>query len=334
MNSSGSSRNGHVTGRIDAEYILPLKWHDDSGEASLTGYLMQLSRIVDITVVDGSSAGRFEHHERSWSEYARVIRPGAADSAASNGKVIGVIEGFRVSRHHNVVIADDDVRYTGGALRGVVDALAYADLVRPQNYFHPLPWHARWDTARTLINRAFGSDYPGTLAVRLSFDLATSGYSADALFENLELIRTIRALGGRETRLDDVFVARVPPTARHFARQRVRQAYDDFAQPARLLVELSLLPLVIASRGRPRRLLALVLTAVAIAEMGRRRNSGTTIFGPSSALWAPLWVGERAVTTWLAVAARLRGGIGYGDARLRLAAHSTRFIRSHLGVRS
>jgi hypothetical protein len=334
MNSSGSSRNGHVTGRIDAEYILPLKWHDDSGEASLTGYLMQLSRIVDITVVDGSSAGRFEHHERSWSEYARVIRPGAADSAASNGKVIGVIEGFRVSRHHNVVIADDDVRYTDGALRGVVDALAYADLVRPQNYFHPLPWHARWDTARTLINRAFGSDYPGTLAVRLSPELAARGYSADALFENLELIRTVRALGGREARLDDVFVPRLPPTARHFAQQRVRQAYDDFAQPARLIIELSLLPLAVASRHRPGRLLALALGAIAIAEIGRRRHAGSTAFGPASVLWAPLWVGERAVTVWLALMARFRGGIGYGDARLRLAAHSTRYLRTHRGDHS
>ena len=37
------------------------------------------------------------------------------------------------------------------------------DLVRPQNYFEPLPWHARWDTARTLLNRGLGRDYPGTL---------------------------------------------------------------------------------------------------------------------------------------------------------------------------
>jgi hypothetical protein len=331
MNSPGSARDGTVTGRIDAEYILPLKWRGDAAEASLTEYLMRLSRIIQITVVDGSSTEAFERHDRAWSEFARVIRPGIADSAASNGKVVGVVEGFRVSRHESVVIADDDVRYTEFALRAVVDALTYADLVRPQNYFDPLPWHARWDTARTLINRAFGSDYPGTLAVRLSPELANSGYSADALFENLELIRTVRALGGREARRDDVFVARVPPTARHFAQQRVRQAYDDFAQPARLLIELSLLPLAVASRHRPGRLIALAVGAVAIAEVGRRRHAGTNVFGSTSALWAPLWVGERAVTVWLALVARLRGGIGYGDARLALAAHSTRFIRTHRG---
>jgi len=36
--------------------------------------------------------------------------------------------------------------------------LAGADLVGPQNFFDPLPWHARWDSARTLLNRASGGD--------------------------------------------------------------------------------------------------------------------------------------------------------------------------------
>ena len=72
------------------------------------------------------------------------------------------------------------------------------ELVRPQNYFAPLRWHARWDTARTLLNRvAGGVDFPGTLAVRRSRSSQTDGYDGDVLFENLELIRTIEAAGGR-----------------------------------------------------------------------------------------------------------------------------------------
>ena len=63
---------------------------------------------------------------------------------------------------------DDDVRFDRPGLERVVDLLATHHLVRPQNYFSPLPWHALWDTARTLINRAPGPDYPGTLAVRRS----------------------------------------------------------------------------------------------------------------------------------------------------------------------
>lgn len=323
-----------VADKLDAEYVIPLKWTDDSDEDSLTRYLHGLSEIIDITVVDGSSAAMFERHQQCWSRYARVIRPAIRDEAAKNGKVAGVVEGLRQSRHERVVIADDDVRYSPDTLATVVRALENADLVRPQNYFTSLPWHARWDTARTLINRAVGADYPGTIAVRATPELLASGYSSDALFENLELIRTVHAQGGREKKLDDVFVGRIAPTARHFLHQRVRQAYDDFAQPARLLVELSLLSLVIGSLKRPRRLMMLAVGATVLAEIGRRRRGGSAVFGRTSALWAPLWASERSITAWLALVARFRGGIGYGDARLTLAAHSTRFIRRNEGVNS
>ena len=96
-----------------------------------------------------------------------------------------------------MVIADDDVRYDEVALERTVAALDEVELVRPQNYFAPLTWHARWDTARTLLNRvAGGVDFPGTLAVRRSALRGTDGYDGDVLFENLELIRTIEAAGG------------------------------------------------------------------------------------------------------------------------------------------
>ena len=67
-----------------------------------------------------------------------------------------------------VVIADDDVRYTPESWPRWRHCWSMPTLVRPQNYYDPLPWHARWDTARSLLNRAFASDYPGTLAVRRS----------------------------------------------------------------------------------------------------------------------------------------------------------------------
>ncbi len=109
-----------------------------------------------------------------------------------------------------------------------------ADLVRPQNVFDPLPWHARWDTARMLLNRAFGSDHPGTLGVRRSFLASIGGYDGDVLFENLELVRTVLAAGGRVVDAPGMYVRRRPPTPARFLEQRPRQAYDDLAQPARL----------------------------------------------------------------------------------------------------
>ncbi|MCC3281835.1 glycosyltransferase [Arthrobacter caoxuetaonis] len=74
-----------------------------------------------------------------------------------------VLTGIRHARTETLVIADDDVRYTADSFRRVADLLQSADVVRPQNNFSDLPWHARWDTARSLLNRALGADYPGTL---------------------------------------------------------------------------------------------------------------------------------------------------------------------------
>ncbi len=104
-------------------------------------------------------------------------------------------------------------------------------------------------------------------------------------------MRTVRAAGGTVLTPLDLYVARRPPTTAHFASQRVRQAYDDFAIPA------------------------------------RRRAGGAERFSLSGSLLAPLWVVERSISSWLAVAARLRGGVRYGDRRLRHAATPMRRLR-------
>ncbi|GHD43636.1 glycosyltransferase [Mycetocola manganoxydans] len=250
-----------------------------------------------------------------------------AGPATGNGKVAGVMTGIRRARHRAVILADDDVRYNLPGLQRMVKELDDADLVRPQNYFTALPWHARWDTARSLLNRAVASDYPGTLGVNRDLVLELGGYDGDVLFENLELIRTIEAAHGRERRLDDFFVGRIPPSARHFARQRVRQAYDDFAQPPRLAVELALLPFLGWGLRRPERIAGIATAAIALAEIGRRRAGGPRAFPASSALWAPAWLLERAITVWVALGARMLGGAKYGETRLKRAAHSTTSLR-------
>ncbi|MFD3444114.1 glycosyltransferase [Microbacteriaceae bacterium 4G12] len=301
---------------IDAEYVLPLRWSDDAGLDELAAYLGELSRWIPVILVDGSDRALFERH-------ARVLPGGVQHRApepwpGGNGKVAGVMTGLRRAHAERVVIADDDVRYTEDVLSRVVELLDHADIVRPANYFEPRPWHARWDMSRSLLNRALGSDYPGTVAVRRSLVLAAGGYAGDVLFENLELLRTVRAAGGREHRADDVLVRRLPPSARHFLGQRVRQAYDDFAQPPRLVAELSILPLVALAllMRRPRLIGAAVLGLVALAELGRRRAGGTRAFPATSALWLPLWLGERGVCVWMALGARLRGGARYSGGRL------------------
>ncbi len=302
-----------------AEYVLPLRWQDDTDLEDLTEYLRGLADLVDVTVVDGSPADLFVRHSREWSPYARVLRPG--DWPGRNGKVRGVMTGLTLARHEAVVIADDDVRYERDSLMEGLRRLEHADLVAPQNVFTHWPWHARWDTGRQLLNRAFGSDYPGTLIIRKDIILP-GGYDGDVLFENLELIRTVWARGGVVERADDLYVGRRPPTAAHFLSQRVRQAYDDFAQPSRLAVEAALLPALVALGHRPRALGLMTLLAVGLAELGRHRGGGWRVFPVTAALWAPLWLLERAVCIWLAMAQRAAGGVRYGDGRIRRAASS------------
>lgn len=317
------------TTKLAAEYVLPLRWSDDSGLAELTDYLVRLSAWIDVTVVDGSAPERFAAHRSAWPAAVRHLPPEPWPGA--NGKVAGVMTGVRHARHERVVIADDDVRYGPVELSAVADLLATYDLVRPSNYYTAWPWFAAWDTSRTLLNRALAADFPGTLGVRRSTLLAAGGYRGDVLFENLELIRTVIAVGGVECIAQDLYVARIPPTAGHFWGQRVRQAYDDFAQPGRLALELGLLPLLVWSLRRPQRLVRLVLAVCALAEIGRRRAGGASVYPAGTVLWAPLWVAERAVCIWLAVGYRRRG-VPYAGGRLQVAATPLRELVKRLAT--
>ncbi|MGF3054980.1 glycosyltransferase [Microbacterium sp. YY-01] len=312
-----------------AEYVLPLRWSggaaDDEPLLDLTRYLAQLRRWVDVTVVDGSVDDEFALHSRLWSHLVRHVRPTV--SVGLNGKTRGVLSGVDMARHELIIIADDDVRYDRQSLLAVVDRLRAADLVRPHNYFHPLPWHARWDTGRTLMNRAVLGDYPGTYGLRRSIMRRIGGYDPNALFENLELERTVRAAGGIVHHSPEIIVARRPPTVTHFLGQRVRQAYDSWAQPLRLVAEAALLPTIVCARRHPAVLTLCAASVIAIAEFGRQRHSGRAVYPASSSLWAPLWVMERAITSWMAIFLRLRGGPRYSDGRMPLAAHQPRTLR-------
>ncbi len=303
-------------------YVLPLRCdgnHADHGE--LARYLEALSAHTEVIVADGSPDEVFAQHSVLWSPGIRHLRP---DLGFANGKVDGVTTGLRAASHERVIVADDDVRYPSASLHAVGARLLEADLVVPQNVFEPMSaWHTRWDTARTLLNRALRWDYPGTLGVRRSMFLRMGGYDGNVLFENLELIRTVRAAGGRVVVARDVFIPRRPPSAAGFLHQRVRQAYDDLAQPLRLAVHLSLLPVavVLAFKRRWGALAAGAAASVALAEVGRRRDGAQRVYPASASWFAPAWLGERAVCIWLALGNRvLRGGCPYRGRILRRAA--------------
>lgn len=320
-----------MDGRIDAEYVLPIRRTESAVDPDLRTYLRRLSDWIDVTVVDGSAAGPYAALGAALS--GTGIRQLAPAVTGRNGKARGAMTGILTARHERIVIADDDIRYTRATLERVCRELRTAAFVRVQNHYAPLTWWARWDTGRILINRAFGGDYGGTVGVRRSVALRTGGYRTDVLFENLELERTVAAAGGRVRVPRDLLVIRRPPTLRHFLGQRVRQAYDDLAQPVRLVAEAALLPLVLAlALSRRRRLLLGAVTAaiLAVAAHGRRVDAGAAHFPADGPLWALGWVGERMITVWLALFVRLRGGVRYSGTRLRDAASSPAALRARL----
>ena len=320
--------------RLDLSYVVPVRWRDGAQREDLADYLGRIAPLgAEVIVVDGSEPEVFAVNGAAWGEQVRHVPPGEGETWLM-GKVAGVRTGVELASRERVVIADDDVRYEPDSLRRTAELLDRYDLVRPQNYFDRLPWHARWDTARTLLNRSLGRDYPGTLAVRRSRMLAMGMYDGDVLFENLELMRTVRAHGGTVASPLDLYVARVPPSPGHFWGQRTRQAYDDFALPLRMALWLAVVPLFLLDWRRRLRLVpAGAALAVVAAELGRRRGGGGRIFPATSSLLAPVWILERGVCAWLAVLQRLRyGGVRYGDSVIPVAAHSERQLRRRLAA--
>jgi len=320
--------------RLPLSYVLPLRSDDDAGLGELAAYVRSLADHVEMIVVDGSESWLWHRVDAAFGTGVLHLRVDPT-LAFLNGKVAGVTTGVHAASHEFVVIADDDVRYDLAALQRLCRLLEHADLVRPQNYFEPLPWHAVWDTARTLLNRAVADDYPGTLGLRRSRFMAMGGYDGNVLFENLELIRTVEATGGRVDNLRDLLVARRPPSVRRFWSQRVRQAYDDFAQPGRLGLFLSLVPVLCGAvrRWGWKAPAAASGALIALAEVGRRRDGVARAFPARASLMAPLWLLERATCSWIALGSRLlAGGCGYRGAIITTAAHSRRFLQRRTTV--
>jgi hypothetical protein len=317
--------------RPAASYVLPFRSDGETEISELAAYLAEISALAEILVVDGSSTPAFKRHAKQLGDAVHHLRPDPNVGYAM-GKVNGVITGVRHASNEAVVIADDDVRYEPRALREVVKRLGSAELVVPQNFFQPLPWHARWDTARTLLNRLYtgdrwfpAGDFPGTLGVRRTFFLETGAYDGNLIFENLELMRTIRAAGGKVDTALDLYVRRLPPTTHQFFSQRIRQAYDDLAIPLRIGGFLSVGPMLawLARRRRVRLATAFAIGTMGLAEQGRRRANGRSVYPASSSLMAPAWIAERAVCSWLALGQRLlRGGTTYRGGVISRAATS------------
>jgi hypothetical protein len=274
----------------------------------------------EVLVVDGSPREVFAAHGEVWSG---ACRHASVDPQYRylNGKVNGIHTGVALAAHERIILADDDICYTPDDVRRMARLLDSFEMVRPQNYLRPLPVWARTEAARMLVNRAWMAegDYPGTLGVRRGAMRRLGHYDGDVLFDNEEIVRHFRAHGAGIAYARDFFVLKRPPGFRKWVEQRPRQAYEDFVMRAKTAFFAALPPalllLWLAAGWRSALAAAAAVACGAVLLAARGLGDGAArFFQPWLCLYAPLWVAERAVSTYWAFYWRVaRGGYPFGD---------------------
>jgi hypothetical protein len=312
--------------QADAErgvYLLTIRrvrFDEDEAEKFRDYFRLIADAGCGVLVIDGSPSDVFAAHRKMWGGVC-MHAPVDPQHKYLNGKVNGIHTGVAIAAHERIILADDDIRYTPADLRRMIELLADYEMVRPQNYLRPLPVWARTEAARMLINRAWiaEGDYPGTLGVRRASMLRVGHYDGDVLFDNEEIVRHFRAHGANISYARDFFILKRPPTFRKWLEQRPRQAYEDFVMRAKTAF-FALLPPALAlirlTAGRRWSLAFVVVVALgAVTLAARGLGDGAGRFFPAwLPLYAPLWVIERAASTYWAFYWRVaHGGYPFGN---------------------
>jgi hypothetical protein len=271
--------------------------------------------------MDGSPPPVFEQHRNAWGS---LCRHEEVDHSFGylNDKVNGIHTGVDLATSEKIILADDDIRYTPSQIDRVCQLLEDFEVVRPQNFLSPLPWWARMEAARMLVNRATLriADYPGTCAFRRESMLRVGHYDGDVLFDNEELIRHFAREGAAINYATNLFVQKRPPHFRKWIEQRPRQAYEDFG--LRLKTALFLcLPVTAVVTGFALGLKALLFYTLAIFAIGVALAIAGWCRGVASrhvpwkvCFFAPLWIVERTASTyWALYWYFTRGGYPFGD---------------------
>jgi hypothetical protein len=305
-------------------YLLPIRRTNFS--ASETNQLADYFRSLkgagcDVLVVDGSPPPVFEQHDLIW---ASISKHEAVDRSFGflNDKVNGIHTGVRLATTEKIILADDDIRYTAPEIDRVCELLVDFEVVRPQNFLSPLPWWARMEAARMLINRATlrTADYPGTCAFRRDAMLRVGPYDGDVLFDNEEIIRHFARAGAAVNYATNLFVRKRPPTLRKWMEQRPRQAYEDFALRTKTALFFSIpivamiVSVLLGWSGIAIWLAVIFVASVALALVGWLRGTARDHFPLSVSFFAPLWILERSASTYWALFWHLvYGGYPFGD---------------------
>ena len=304
-------------------YLLPIRRVRASASEmeDFAAYFRLLSEAgCEVLVVDGSPAEVFHEHDGAWGPLCRHARVDP-QYRYLNGKVNGIHTGVDLSSCEKIIIGDDDIRYTHADIERMCSLLDQHEMVRPQNYLRPLPWWARMESARMLLNRALlpTGDYPGTCGFLRATMRRVGHYEGDVLFDNEEIVRHVALHGARICNALDFLILKRPPTLSKWWEQRPRQAYEDFVMWAKTALFVSVLPLGLALwlwfGWRAMLLYALLLACgSSLLALRGRRAGAHKVFPAWLSLYAPLWVLERSLSVYWAIYWRVvHGGYPFGD---------------------
>lgn len=308
---------------VQCSFIVPIRRvKTDPAEIERLADYFESLRLAgcEVLIADGSPEAVFAEHKKSWQDCSRHFAPDPKYTYL-NGKVNGVHTGVQLASCERIILADDDIRYSPTDIKKMCGLLDVHEMVRPQNFIDPLPWWARIETARILINRGVlrAGDYPGTCGFRRSTMHRVGHYDGDVLFDNEEIVRHFALQGANIKYARDFFILKRPPTFKKWLEQRPRQAYEDFVMRAKTFAFLSVLPVVLASGfvsliTAVSALIAIALVALLLCYRGLLSDQAYKFFPLSSPLYAPLWVLERSLSVYWALYWRVRyGGYPFGQ---------------------
>ena len=286
-------------------YVVSIEKTDAGGGdlRSLADYLSILGTYgCDVIVFDASAPEVFDENRRVLRWVARhlamrapfdVVRS-AADFAASE----------------KIVVAHEDVRYGAAELDEMCALLDAHEVVEPQDYLDPLPWWGGIEAGRMLVHRGVDPlpDHGATFGFRRNALRALRGFNA---VDITDPVPRLAAFGAEVFSAFELFVKRQPPELNTWLRDRPHAADDDFGMPVKTTFFFALLPMTLllfvfgGGRLATGYLGAIAFGALVLAVRGR---SGAAPYFPLRAcLYAPLWIVERSMSVYWALALKLSG---------------------------
>lgn len=267
--------------RYRCSYVVPIRCGMSSERLKeLAEYLSEI-RVggCETIVIDASPPDVFRENRRVLRWVARHVA------------VPGSLMEMRTASD-KILIASDEIRYTSEELRAVAALLEIHEVVKPQEYIAPLRWWSGIDGARILVHRAFETlpDDGGTIACRRS-----------ALRE---------VIAGREVFIaGDLFVRRCAPAFGSWLGKRAMLADGDLGSPLRASLFFAVVPLALAlglAGGVGAAAVFIAAMAVATTAVAAHGRAGAKrIFPFWLCFFAPLWLAERSVSIYWALARHL-----------------------------